>query len=137
MSTPSRPPAGPQTPPPGPAQRTAPPADMFGNRRTIGGLGMPTQKAKNFKGTLARLIGYLRPHRAALTVLTVAGAVGTVFSVLGPKSLGMATTRIFQGFVAKARACSGATVDFDYVARILLWLIVLYIVGNGFTYLMH
>ena len=46
--------------------RTAPPPpprDMFGGR-PIGGLGMPTQKAKNFKGTSVRLLSYLRPHRA-------------------------------------------------------------------------
>jgi ATP-binding cassette, subfamily B, multidrug efflux pump len=133
MSTPSRP----QAPPAAPPQRTAPPADMFGNRRTIGGLGMPTQKAKNFKGTLVRLLGYLRPHRAALAVLTLAGAIGTVFSVLGPKILGMATTKIFEGFVAKAAGVPGAAVDFDYVGRILLWLIGLYIIGNSFQYLMQ
>jgi ATP-binding cassette subfamily B multidrug efflux pump len=133
MSTPSRP----QAPPAAPPQRTAPPADMFGNRRTIGGLGMPTQKAKNFKGTLVRLLGYLRPHRTALAVLTVAGAIGTVFSVLGPKILGLATTRIFEGFVAKAAGVPGAAIDFDYVGRILLGLIGLYIVGNGFQYLMQ
>ena len=98
---------------------------------------MPTQKAKNFKGTLVRLLAYLRPHRAPLIVLTMAGAIGTVFSVLGPKILGMATTRIFQGFVAKASGIPGAAVDFDYVARILLWLIGLYIIGNSFQYLMQ
>ena len=133
MSAPSRPQAAPAAA----APRTAPPADMFGNRRTIGGLGMPTQKAKNFKGTLTRMAGYLRPHRAALTVLTAAGAIGTVFSVLGPKILGKATTTVFEGFVARARGVPGAAVDFDYVGRILLWLIVLYIVGNSFQYLMQ
>jgi ATP-binding cassette subfamily B protein len=117
--------------------RTAPPADMFGNRRTIGGLGMPTQKAKNFKVTLVRLLEYLRPHRTALAVLTFLGAIGTVFSVLGPKILGMATTKIFEGFVAKANGVPGAAVDFDYVERILLWLIALYIIGNSFQYLMQ
>ena len=76
---------------------------MFGNR-PMGGLGMPTQKAKNFKGTLVRLLGYLRPHRGGLVVVVAAGAIGTVFSVLGPKILGMATTKIFEGFVAKAHA---------------------------------
>ncbi len=110
---------------------------MFGNRRPIGGLGMPVQKAKNFKGTLARLTGYLRPHRAGLIVVTLAGAVGTVFSVLGPKILGLATTKIFQGFLAKAARVPGAAIDFDYVARILLGLIVLYIIGNAFQYLMQ
>ncbi|HEV3139879.1 MAG TPA: ABC transporter ATP-binding protein [Vicinamibacterales bacterium] len=115
---------------------TAPPRDMFGGRM-IGGLGMPTQKAKNFKATMNRLLGYLRPHRAILIVITLAGAVGTVFQVVGPKILGMATTKIFEGFVAKARGIPGAHVDFDYVGRILAWLVVLYIVGNGFQYLMQ
>jgi ATP-binding cassette subfamily B protein len=109
---------------------------MFGGR-PIGGLGMPTQKAKNFKGTLARLLGYLRPHRARLVVIVLAGAIGTVFSVLGPKILGLATTRIFQGFLAKAMRVPGAAIDFDYVGRILLGLIGLYIVANGFQYLMQ
>jgi ATP-binding cassette subfamily B protein len=49
----------------------------------------------------------------------------------------MATTRIFEGFIAKARGVPGAAVDFDYVARILLWLIVLYVVANTFQYLMQ
>ncbi len=98
-------------------QRTAPPRDMFGGR-PIGGLGMPTQKAKNFKGSLNRLLGYLRPHRAGLAVIITAGAIGTVFSVLGPKILGMATTKVFEGFVAKARGVPGAAIDFDYVGKI-------------------
>jgi ATP-binding cassette subfamily B multidrug efflux pump len=136
MSTPSRPAsaqpaASPQEPP-----RTAPPRDMFGGR-PIGGIGMPTQKAKDFKGTLNRLLGYLRPHRAGLLVILLTGAIGTIFSVLGPKILGMATTRVFEGFVAKARGVPGAGVDFDYVGRILLWLVALYIVGNAFQYLMQ
>ena len=50
--------------------------------------GMPVQKAKNFKGTLARLTGYLAPHRTALVVVIVAGVFGTMFSVAGPKILG-------------------------------------------------
>ncbi len=129
MSTPPRPHG---EPPP----RVTPPRDMFGGR-PIGGLGMPTQKAKNFKGTLVRLLGYLRPHRPRLVVVVLAGAIGTVFSVLGPKILGLATTRIFQGFVAKAMGLPGAAIDFDYVGRILLGLIGLYIIANGFQYLMQ
>jgi ATP-binding cassette subfamily B multidrug efflux pump len=120
-------------------QRTAPPPpprDMFGGR-PIGGLGMPAQKAKNFKGTLVRLLGYLRPHRARLAIVILAGAIGTVFAVLGPKILGMATTKIFEGFVAKARGVPGAAIDFDYVGRLLIGLIGLYIVANAFQYLMQ
>jgi ATP-binding cassette subfamily B protein len=145
MSTPSRPPfdsaqgkpqAATPTSPQGPP-RTAPAADMFGNRRPIGGLGVPAQKAKDFKGTLRRLLEYLRPHRAGLAVVILAGAIGTVFQVLGPKILGMATTKIFEGFVAKSMRIPGAAIDFDYVGRILLGLIVLYIIGNSFQYLMQ
>jgi len=115
----------------------APPADMWGNRRPIGGLGMPTQKAKNFKGTAVRLLDYLRPHRAGLVIVVLAGAIGTVFSVLGPKILGLATTKIFEGFIAKARGVPGAAIDFDAVGRILLWMVVLYLVGNTFQYVMQ
>ena len=120
------------TPPP----RPAPPQGIFG-QRPIGGIGMPAQKAKNFKGTLARLLGYLRPHVAGLAVIIAAGAIGTVFSVLGPKILGMATTKIFEGYLAKTAGVPGAAIDFDYVGRLLLWLIGLYIVANSFQYLMQ
>src|SRR5438477_117828 len=138
MNAPSRPAGSPREPsPPSPQapQRAAPP-DMFG-RRGFAGLGVPTQKAKNFKGTLVRLLGYLRPHRAGLAVVILSGAVGTAFSVLGPKILGLATTKVFEGFVAKARGVPGAAIDFDYVGRILVGLIVLYLVGNTFQYLMQ
>jgi ATP-binding cassette subfamily B multidrug efflux pump len=133
MSTPSRPQGAPPAPE---APRTAPPRDMFGGR-PMGGLGIPTQKAKDFKGTLVRLLAYLRPHRTALVVVMAAGAIGTVFSVLGPKILGLATTKIFEGFVARNAGVPGAAIDFDYVGRILLWLIALYIVANSFQYLMQ
>ncbi len=134
MSDPTKPATGAQgrsTPPPAPPAR-----DMFGGR-PIGGLGMPTAKAKNFKGTLNRLLGYLHPHRAALGIVVLTGAIGTVFSVFGPKLLGLATTKIFEGFMAKARGIPGAAIDFDYVGRILLGMIALYLVGNSFVYLMQ
>jgi ATP-binding cassette subfamily B protein len=128
MSTPAMP-QRPQAPPPRPTP-------IFGGR-PIGGLGVPAQKAKNFKGTLVRLLGYLRPHRRALAVIVVTGAVGTVFSVLGPKILGLATTRIFEGFIARQAGVPGAGIDFPYIERIVLVLIALYIVGNAFQYLMQ
>ena len=134
MSTPTRP-QGLQPSASAAAQRTAPPADMFG-RRGFAGLGMPSQKAKNFKGTLVRLLDYLRPHRNGLVIVLVAGVIGTVFSVLGPKILGLATTRIFEGFVAKSRI-PGASIDFAYVGRVLSGLIGLYLVANAFQYLMQ
>jgi ATP-binding cassette subfamily B protein len=138
MSAPAKPPQQTSDAPFDKAQGrpTTPPRDMFGGRM-IGGLGMPTQKAKNFTATRNRLLGYLRPHRAGLAVVVAAGAIGTVFSVLGPKILGLATTKIFEGFMAKALGVPGAAVDFDYVGRILLGLIGLYIIGNIFQYVMQ
>jgi ATP-binding cassette, subfamily B, multidrug efflux pump len=109
---------------------------MFGGRM-VGGLGMPTQKAKNFKGTLVRLTGYLDPHRGTLIVVILAGAIGTVFGVLGPKILGLVTTKIFEGFVAKSTRAAGAAIDFGYIGRTLAGLSILYVVANLFQYLMQ
>jgi ATP-binding cassette subfamily B protein len=95
------------------------------------------QKAKNFKGTLNRLLGYLRPHRSALVVVVVAGAIGTVFGVVGPKILGMATTKIFEGYLAKTSGVPGAGIDFSAIGRLLAWLVALYVVSNAFQYLMQ
>ena len=110
---------------------------MFGPPRPIGGLGVPTQKAKDFKGTLRRLAGYLRPHRNQMVVIVVAGAIGTVFSVVGPKVLGLATTKIFEGYLARQAGVPGAGIDFSYIGRILTTLIGLYLVANAFQYLMQ
>ena len=64
---------------------------------------MPVQKAKDFKGTLRRLSGYLRPHQTGLTIVIGAGVIATLFSVVGPKLLGKATTKVFEGYLARAR----------------------------------
>ncbi len=109
-------------------------ASMFG-RGPMGGFGMPVQKAKDFKGTLRRLTGYLEPHRAALMIVIVAGIVATLFSVIGPKMLGMATTKIFEGYLARALGRPNARIDFGYVGGILWTLLGLYIVSATFQYL--
>jgi ATP-binding cassette subfamily B protein len=117
---------------------------MFG-RPPIGGIGMPAQKAKDFKGTLTRLLGYLRPHRAALVVVLVCGAIGTMFTVLGPRLLGLATTKVFEGFIARQRGAAiptGATsalagIDFAYINRLMVLLVALYLIANLFQYLMQ
>ena len=69
--------------------------------------------------------------------MVLAGAIGTIFQVLGPKLLGMATTKVFEGFVAKTAGIPGAAIDFQYVGRLLLGLAGLYVLGNGFQYLMR
>ena len=114
------------------AQRnTAPQGGMFG-RGPMGAIGMPVQKAKNFKGTLVRLLTYLVPHRTALVIVILAGVVATLFNVVGPKILGTATTTVFEGYVARLRGAPGAHMDFAALARILLQLVVLYVISAVF-----
>ncbi|MFH5186884.1 ABC transporter ATP-binding protein [Paenibacillus sp. TAB 01] len=98
-------------------------------------MGMPVQKAKNFKGTLRRLAGYLKPHRMALLTVLAAAILSAVFSTVSPKILGKATTKLFEGIMMKAHNVPGAEVDFGYIGNILLLLIVLYIVSSIFSYI--
>jgi len=109
-------------------------ANMFG-RGPMGGLGLPVQKAKDFKGTLRRLTGYLAPHRPALIVVVVAGVISTLFSVVGPKMMGLVTTKIFEGYLGRAMKVPGAGIDFRYVGNMLATLLALYAVSALFLYL--
>ncbi|MBY0497783.1 MAG: ABC transporter ATP-binding protein [Cyanobacteria bacterium] len=114
-------------------REAGPPPGIFG-RGPMGGFGMPVQQAKDFKGTLRRLTGYLRPHKTKLMIVIAAGVISTVFSVVGPKLLGKATTKVFEGYLARA-AGSNTGIDFAYVGNILTWLVVLYVVSSSFLYL--
>ena len=109
-------------------------ASMFG-RGPMAGMGMPKQKARDFKGTLRRLVRYAGPHQAALVVIVVSGALATVFSVVGPKMLGLATTRIFDRYLSRATGASLPGSYFGYVAGILQTLFVLYVASAAFLYL--
>jgi ATP-binding cassette subfamily B protein len=101
----------------------------------MAGMGMPAEKARNFKGTLKRLLGYLKPHRFRLLVVFATAILSTVFSIVSPKILGKATTKLFEGIMLKYRHVPGAGVDFDYIVHILLLLIGLYIFSALFGYL--
>ncbi|HKV84355.1 MAG TPA: ABC transporter ATP-binding protein [Ktedonobacterales bacterium] len=105
---------------------------MFGPGR--GGLGMPTQKAKNFKGTLFRLLTYFRPQKYKLLAVLAAAVLSTIFNIVGPKVLGLAITRLFQGFILKLNHVPGAKIDFNYIGHILLILAVLYVISSLFGY---
>lgn len=109
-----------------------PPPSIFG-RGPMGGFGMPVQKAKDFKGTLRRLTGYLRPHKTGLIIVIAAGVISTLFSVIGPKLLGNATTKVFEGYLARAAGRGG--INFAAVGSILTWLVILYVVSSLFLYL--
>jgi len=94
--------------------------------------GMPGEKAKNFKGTLRRLLGYLKDSRAALMAVVVMAILGTAFSIFSPRILGQATTTLFDGVMGSIQG-KPVSIDFAYIGRILALLAVLYVVSAAFT----
>jgi ATP-binding cassette subfamily B multidrug efflux pump len=100
-----------------------------------GAMGMPVQKAKDFQGTARRLLGYFLPQKFLLMIVLVTAIIGTVFNIVGPKILGLATTKLFEGLLLKFRGVPGASVDFNYIAHVLLILLGLYIVSSIFIYI--
>jgi len=92
------------------------------------------EKPKDFKGTLRRLLRYLRPRYWQLILVIALAALSTVFSIVSPKIMGKATTKLFEGLLAKYAGVPGAGVDFGYIARILVWLGVLYVISAGFSF---
>lgn len=100
----------------------------------MGNMGMPGEKAKDFKGTIKNLLSYLRPYR--LSILLVIGfAFGSsAFAIVGPKLLGNATTKIFEGLVSKVSGVEGSGIDFPYIGKILIILLILYLVSAVFSF---
>lgn len=93
------------------------------------------EKAKDFKGTMKTLLGYLSKFKLSI-ILVIIFAIGSVsFSVVGPKILGRATTKIFEGLVAKVSGATGAGIDFDAIGKILIALIGLYILSAIFSFI--
>ena len=103
------------------------PGPMGGPRR-----GMTTEKAKNFKETTKKLIkNYLSKYKVALIIVMIFAIGSTIFTIVGPKILGNATTEIFNGLVNKLSGGSG--IDFGKVGVILLGLLGLYILSALFS----
>lgn len=98
------------------------------------GMAMPVEKAKDFKGTLKRLIRYLRPHKLQLIAVLAMAALSTVFSILSPWVMGKATTKLFEGIYGKLQGIPGANIDFQYIWEIVLYLIGLYVLSSLFSY---
>lgn len=88
------------------------------------GPGMPGEKAKDFKGTMKKLIRYMSQYWASIIAVMVFAVGSTVFMIAGPKIMGRATTKIFEGLVDKLNGGSG--IDFDGIARILILLVAMY-----------
>ncbi|MEK3880513.1 ABC transporter ATP-binding protein [Paenibacillus sp. FSL H8-0122] len=99
------------------------------------GMGMPPEKAKDFKGTLRRLVRYLRPRQVQLIIVFVMAIASTVFSIFSPKVMGKATTKLFEGAYGKMMDVPGAKIDFGYVNDILILLAGLYLFSALFSYI--
>jgi len=99
-----------------------------------GNMMMMGQKAKNFKGTLRRLLTYLKPRRNKLIAVFFAAILSTVFMIAGPKIMGTAITELFEGAYGKFQGTPGAAIDFDKIGQILLLLVGLYVLSSLFSY---
>lgn len=99
-----------------------------------GGMGRPVEKAKDFKGTLRRLLQYLRPHKLQLLAVLFMAVLSTVFSIVSPKVMGKATTKLFEGIIGKMKGIPGAEIDFQYVGQIIMILLGLYLLSALFSY---
>jgi ATP-binding cassette subfamily B protein len=91
-------------------------------------------KARDFKGTLVRMIGYLKAYRVSLIIALICAITSTIFAVLGPKILGMATTKLVEGVVNQISG-TGPGIDFTYIGNIVLILAALYVIASIFSYL--
>jgi ATP-binding cassette subfamily B multidrug efflux pump len=96
---------------------------------------IPGEKAKNFSATMRTLGSYLKPYRFAIILTLLFSVAATVFSIIGPKLMGNATNKLFEGVMGKIMHVPGASVDFTYIGHIVVLLLILYLVGTGFNYL--
>ena len=103
----------------------------MGGPRGAAGM-MPGEKAKNFKGTMAKLLRYLSRFLPAIITVLVCAAASTVFSIFGPKVLGQATTKLFEGVMAMLTGTGG--IDFSAIGQILLFLLAIYLVSALLSY---
>jgi ATP-binding cassette, subfamily B, multidrug efflux pump len=93
------------------------------------------EKPKSFKKTARTFLSYLKPYRVSLIVVFIFAIASTVFSILGPKLLGNATTVLFTGVMDKIMNKPGAAIDFASIGYITLELIGLYIASSIFLYI--
>ncbi len=101
-------------------------------RGPMGGRGMqPTEKAKDFKGSMKKLFGYMGRYKFRFILMFIFAVAGTAFNIAGPKILGKATTELFNGLVAKVNGTGG--IDFGKIGMILLWTLGLYVASACFS----
>lgn len=94
---------------------------------------LPGAKARNFRDTMRKLAGYLNAYRLQTAVVFIFAVASTAANIAGPKMLGNATTKLFEGVMARLNGAGG--IDFDYIGRVVLWTLGLYLVSALFAYL--
>ncbi|WP_270913592.1 ABC transporter ATP-binding protein [Allofournierella sp. CML151] len=90
------------------------------------------EKAKDFKGTMKKLLAYMRRYLPSIVLALLCAVGGTVFSIFGPKILGQATTKLFEGVIAMLTGTGG--IDFGAIGQILLFLAGLYVLSAMLSY---
>lgn len=103
------------------------------SRRHGGGPGRMPEKAKDFKGSIGKLIRYVGSYKIAIFAVIIFATVATIFNVIGPKTLGKATTELSNGLMAKISGTGG--MNFDKIAQILLFVLGLYLISVLFSFL--
>ncbi|MEK4707376.1 ABC transporter ATP-binding protein [Bacillus sp. FSL R10-2780] len=98
----------------------------------MGGGMRKVEKAKNFKGTMNKLLQYLKPYKLSILVVILFAIGSAAFTIVGPKILGNATTKLFEGLVSKVSGAPGAAIDFTYIGNIVILLLGLYILSTVF-----
>lgn len=87
------------------------------------------EKAKDFKGTMRQLLGYIGQHKIAVFAAVAFAVCSVIFNIVGPKVLGQVTTKLFEGLVAKVNGTGD--VDFDWIAKTLGFLLCLYLASSA------
>lgn len=91
-------------------------------------MSLPGEKPKDFKGTLRRLLSYLKPYRMQLLVVLIAAVLSTLFSIVAPRIMGMATDELFNSVTG------GTAINFRYIIDLLMILAGLYLFSSLFAY---
>ena len=104
------------------------PTRQRGPMGRMGGMGRG-EKAKDFKGTMKQLLGYIGQHKIAVFAAVAFAVCSVIFNIVGPKVLGQVTTKLFEGLVAKVNGTGD--VDFDWIAKTLGLLLCLYLASSA------
>ena len=109
--------------------------NKFGRKGPMGGPpgARPVEKAKDFTGTLKKLLKHLGKYKIAIAVVIICAIISTVFNIMGPKILGNATTEIYEGVIRMIGGTGG--IDFEAIKKIVIYLIGLYVISVLFSYL--